>query len=74
MRGVNGQDGFWPALQPQHVVLAHRLDPMVVWGWGDTAGCPNTAQITPNPLLLPSHGFERCPRGAAHLAGTCRMQ
>lgn len=29
---INGQDGFWPALQPQLVILAHGLDPMVPWG------------------------------------------
>lgn len=40
---VNGQDGFWPAVQPQLVVLTHCLHPMVIWGgrrWaeGDTLG------------------------------------
>lgn len=34
VRRVNGQDGFRPAVQPQLVVLTHRLHPMVIWGGG----------------------------------------
>lgn len=47
---INGQHGFWPALQPQLVIFTHSFDPMVPWG------------VTPRSA--PSHPELQCCRRA----------
>lgn len=63
---INGQDGFWSALQSQLVILAHCLDPMVPWGV-----TPESVPTHPESPAAPS---SLSPAEALRAAKGCEIQ